>query len=330
MKKWISLILVAFLAVFSVACSSGKSAASSESKEKSSTDFPNKPISIVLPSSAGAPIDVMARKLAEVASKYLNNVPINIVNKTGGSGMVAMAYTQSQPANGYTLHGEATGITSVLQMKGAQFRYSDFVPVSRIELDPFALFVKEGGKYKTLQDLIDDAKKNPGKITIGGYGTGTPHHIVAMDFAEKAGVDVKWVAFNSGTDAITAVMGDSLDAALTNTSSIERFVGKAKVLAHSSEKPISKYPDLKSFKDQGFDIVKYHWRGLFVKAGTPKEIVDRLADGFNKAVKDPEFQKYLNTVGNLSGEIARDDFEKIVNNQASGDLTVLKKLNLAQ
>jgi putative tricarboxylic transport membrane protein len=327
MKKLISIVfVVVLLASYTGICLSYQT--SDKKYSAAANDFPNEPISIILPSSAGAPIDVMARKLAESASKHLNNVPINVINKTGGAGMVAMAATQMEKADGYTLHAEATGITSVLQLDGAPFKYTDFIPVSRIELDPFALFVKEGGEYQTIQDVIKDAKENPGEITIGGYGTATPHHLVAMQFAEEAGVNLKWVAFNSGSDAITAVMGNNLDLALSNISSLQRFEGKVKALAHSSEKPLNNFPNLKSFKEQGFGIEKYHWRGLFVKRGTSTEIVNQLEVAFNKAIEEPEFQKYLDTAGNLSGGIDRHEFEQIIEDQADGDLSALKKLNL--
>lgn len=292
-------------------------------------EFPSRAIRIVHGSNAGAPQDVMLRVLAEEMASVLGK-PVNVEGRPGGTGQAAIAYMMNQPADGHTIFSDATGITSVLQLPGAAFKWTDLQPVYRMQLDPFALYVKAGGKYKSLADVIADAKARPGSVRIGGYGTGSPHQISTRLLAAQAGVKVTWVPFDSGTKAIAAVMGDNLDAAMSNISVYKSFKGKADVVGTTAEKTIPQFPEVPTFKAQGFDLVRYHWRGMFVRKETPPAIVAALHAGVAKAVKGPKFVGYLTNSATLDGTMAIPDFAALLQQQAKDDLDLLKELGMVK
>ncbi|MGE4271735.1 MAG: Bug family tripartite tricarboxylate transporter substrate binding protein [Desulfitobacterium sp.] len=289
-----------------------------------------KPISIVIPSSPGASIDVMARIISKLGDKYFGTT-VTVLNKTGGSGNVALAYTQSQPANGYTIHGEATGITSVLQLPGAQYTYKDFIYVSQLQNDPFVLYVGKDSPYKTIEEFIAAAKEKPGELTVGGYGTGTPHHIFAETFAKQVDIKIKWISFDSGNDALVATMGGHLDATLSNASLLPSSQSKVIALAVSSHDPLEQFPDIPTFASKDLpDLTKYHWRGILVKKDTPENVVKALDEGFKNMTQDPEWKKYIEDAAMLEGYSSTEEFTKMVYAQADNDLKVLKEIGLVK
>lgn len=290
-------------------------------------DYPSKPIKIVHGSAAGAPQDVMLRRLAEDMHQVAG-VPVVVEPRPGGTGQVAIAYLQGQPADGYTIFSDATGITSVLQLPGAAYKWTDLNPLYRIQLDPFALYVKRGGKFKNLKALLAAMKAHPEKIRIGGYGTGSPHQITATFLANQAGVKVNWVPYNSGSNAIKAVMGGDLDAAMSNISVYSRFNQKTEVVGVTSATRLAAFPKTPTFKEQGFDLVRYHWRGMFVKNGTPKGNLDKLYAIVDKAVKSADFQAYLKKTSTLEGTMTRAAFADMLKEQAANDLKTLKAIGM--
>jgi len=291
--------------------------------------FPSRAIRIVHGSNPGAPQDVMLRVLAEEMAAVLGQ-PVNVEGRPGGTGQAAIAYLMNQPADGHTIFSDATGITSVLQLPGAAFKWTDLQPVYRMQLDPFALYVKADGKYASLADFVADARARPGSIRVGGYGTGSPHQISMRLFGDLAGIKTTWVPFDSGTKAIAAVMGDNLDAAMSNISVYPSFKGKAKVIGTTSEQTIPQFPEVPTFKAQGYDLVRYHWRGMFVRKGTPEAIVEALYRGVAEAVKRPKFVEYLNKSATLDGSMPIPEFEKLLEQQAKDDLDLLRELGMVK
>lgn len=290
--------------------------------------FPSHPILIVHGSKPGAPQDVMLRVLAKQMSAVLHQ-GVDVQGRPGGTGQAAMGFMIGQPANGYTIFSDATGITSVLQLPGASFKWTQLQPVYRMQLDPFALYAKEG-KYKSLKDFFDAAKSHPGSLRVGGYGVGSPHQITMLLLAQQAGTKITWVPFDSGSKAIAAVIGGTIDAAMSNISVYRSFKGKAEVLGVSSAERVKPFDEVPTFKEQGYDMVRYHWRGCFVKKGTPAPVVATLHKAVGEAVKSPEFQKYLKDTATLDGTMSTQEFEQLLEKQAKDDLVVLKQLGMVK
>ncbi|MEK9752927.1 MAG: tripartite tricarboxylate transporter substrate binding protein [Rhodospirillaceae bacterium] len=290
-------------------------------------DYPSKPIKIVHGSAAGAPQDVMLRRLAE-NMKEVAGVPVVVEPRPGGTGQVAIAYLQNQAADGYTIFSDATGITSVLQLPGAAYKWTDLTPLYRIQLDPFALYIKRDGKFKDLNGLLAAMKARPDKVRIGGYGTGSPHQITTLFLGEQAGVKVNWVPYTSGSNAIKAVMGGELDAAMSNISVYSRFKEKTQVVGVTSADRLAAFTDTPTFKEQKYDLVRYHWRGMFVKNGTPKEVLEKLFDIAAKGANRDDFKEYLAKSSTLSGKMTRAEFMNMLKAQAENDLKTLKAIGM--
>lgn len=292
-------------------------------------EYPDQPIKVVHTSSPGAPIDVMMRNLAQHMEESAG-VPVVVEGRPGGSGQVAISYLKGQPADGYTIHTDATGITATLQLPGAAHDWRDLTPLYRVQLDPFALYVKRDGDYSSLDDLLGDMRERGDEVRIGGYGTGSPHQLSTLAMADQAGVDVRWVQYSSGADAVADVMSGDLEAAMSNIAIYGRFQDRTQVLAHTAEDRLDAYPDVPTFAEEGLDLTRYHWRGTFVHGDTPDEIVDALYEIVDEAAQSEGFQQYLKDTSTLSGRMTREDFAALLEEQAVSDRAVLIKLGMIE
>lgn len=161
-------------------------------------DFPKKSITMLCGSTAGSPVDVMARELARHMEKILKK-PVVVQNKPGGSQAEELATILGQPADGYIIGTVTTSTAAALAGHlRAQFKKEDFNFLSLVQSDPYAIAVRADSPFKDLKEMVDFAKANPGKIKIGGFGTGSGHHMAFLDLADKMDVQMKWVSFDGG------------------------------------------------------------------------------------------------------------------------------------
>jgi putative tricarboxylic transport membrane protein len=280
------------------------------------------PVRIIHGSNAGAPQDVMLRILAEEMQKALGQ-PVIVEPRPGAEGQIAMTALKQAPADGNTIFSDGTGITSILQMPDALHKWTDFEPLYRLQLDPFALYVQRG-KYTDLKSFLSDMRTRAADVRVGGYAVNGPFRITLMMIARQAKGDFTWIPYDSGARAITAVMGGHMEGALSNISVYSSFKEKTMVLAHTAEKRLAQFPDVPTFKELGIDIVRYHWRGMFVKRGTPEPVINRLFEGVGRAVKSDRFQNYLRDTATLEGTMSRADYAKMLEEQAKADEQMLR------
>lgn len=303
-------------------CGGKKSAPAQESQKQDeqakTVNFPTKPIEILCQSAAGSPVDVMARQLAKYAEKYLGQ-PLVVVQKTGGGTANQQVAIKEAPADGYTL-GTITPST-VGDWHGAlkgKFGFNDYVYITRVQVDPYIIAVNANSKFKTLKDMVEWAKQNPGKLRAGGFGPKGSGHQVAFDMlAKAAGFSYTWVPYDGGAEAVAALLGGTnIDVCNTNPGNVIEHVkaGKLRVLGVLSDKRIPALPDVPTYAEAGYqvDTSWAQWRGIYGKAGIPQEIVNKLSDAFLKAIKEPEFQKYLQDTNQLDGSMGPEEFTKVV------------------
>lgn len=281
-------------------------------------DFPSGPITIVHGSQAGAPQDVMLRELAQ-SLETVAGVSVVVDPRPGGSGQVAMARVRGQAADGHTIFSDGTGITAILQMDGAAYSMEDFRPLYRIQLDPFALYVNANSPFESVDDFVQAMRDAPDDIRVGGFGTGTPFQFIALTLAEAAGVEPNWVPYNSGADAITAVMAGDLEVAISNISVYGRFRENTRIIAVSSEDRVAAFDYIPTFVDQDYSIVRYHWRGMFLHGDTPDDITESLHALLGQAVASPEFQDYLERTSTLAGSMTLEEYQQMLDEQAASD-----------
>lgn len=301
-----------------------------DNSQDSSASYPSGPIELVVPTAPGSSADRTVRKIAPLLETELDET-VTVRNRPGGSGLVAMNYAQQQPADGQTWTLEGTGMPAVLAVNDTQIDMEDFEPVTKIELDPFVLYVHPDNPADTLDEFIENAAQNPGSVTVGGYGSGSPHHLTTAQLADKSDVELRWVPYESGSDAVTDLIGKNLDAVLSNASQIPAFGDELKPLAHTADEQIPHAPELPSFADEGYpDLTRYHWRGVLAKAGTPPDVLDEMHAAISAAVKSEEFQQYLQETGTIPGVVPRDEMKAQLAQQTESDLAILRDLGMLE
>ena len=293
-------------------------------------EFPTKSILMLCGSAAGSPVDVMARQLAKHMEKILGK-PVVVQNKPGGSQAEELSTLLSQPANGYTLGTVTTSTVGALTGHlRDQFKLADFHFLALVQSDPYALVTKADNPIKDLKGLIAYAKANPGKVKVGGFGTGSGHHMAFLDLQDKTGIEMKWVAFDGGSAAIAAALGGHIDIAHTNPGPVMGHVkaGKMRILAVAAEKRLETLPDVPTYQDQGVNLVLFQWRGVAAKAGVPKEIADKLISTLNQVKKLPEFKTYMQNTNQFDIDIAGAACQKFVEKELQQTHDRLKSLGL--
>lgn len=292
--------------------------------------FPSKTITILCHSSPGSPVDLMARQMAEAAGKILG-VPLVVETKTGGSGAIAMAYLLSQPADGYTIYA-MTRSNADLFATGEikQYTWKDLAYITRVQIDPFTLAAYPSAPYKSAKEMIDFAKKNPGKIKVGGFGSGSAHHVAAIKFAKGAGIEIAWVPYAGGAEAVTNVLGGHIPVVHTNPSSIIKHVqaGKLTALATSSGERLISLPNMPTYRELGVNVEDYHWRGFATKKGVPENRIKIIQEAFSKAMETPAFKDYTAKNDLLPGYLGGADFTRLFGETVEENIAVQKELGL--
>jgi tripartite-type tricarboxylate transporter receptor subunit TctC len=285
------------------------------------------PIRILHGSSAGAPQDIMLRILAEELGHLLSR-RVLVEARPGANGQIAMNMLKQAPADGTVIFSDGTGITSILQLPHAQHHWRDFEPLARLQLDPFALYVRTGGDFPGFAVFVEAMRRKGEDIRIGGFATGSPHQITTMQLASRLGAKFTWVPYDSGTTAITAVMGRHIEASMSNISVYPSFRDRMTILAHTGESRIEPFGHIPTFREQAVDLARYHWRGMFMRREVPKAQVDQMKAWVDEAVRTPRFQAYLRDTGTLDGTMDRAAFAAMLEEQAAEDTRILRELHL--
>ena len=299
-------------------------------------EFPAKAITMLCGSTAGSPVDVMARELAKPMEKILGKAVV-VQNRPGGSQAEELSTMLSQPADGYTLGTVTTSTAGALAGHLRQhFKAQDFSFLALVQNDPYALVVKADSPYKDLKGLLAFAKANPGKIKVGGFGTGSGHHLAFLDLCDKAGVQMRWVSFDGGSAAIAAALGGHVDVAHTNPGAVVGHVvaGKMRILAIASEKRIPASPNttalslVPTYREQGIELVLFQWRGVAMRAGAPKAVEDKLIAAITQAAHTPEFKKYIQNTTQLESDLTGEKAQEYVLEEVTHTADRLRSLGL--
>lgn len=292
-------------------------------------NFPQKEITIIVSWNAGGGSDLIARQLAHLMEKELGKSVI-VINKPGGGGTVGFAEIAKAKPDGYTL-----GITtnSMLLQKYISVNYVDhnlFNHFAMINEDPASLTVPANAKWNTMQEFIDDAKKNPGKFRISNAGPGTSMHAVALQLEKLAGVSFIHVPYEGGNPAAVAVAGGHVEATVVSPAECASLVdaGKLKILSVAAVERLPKYPDVPTYKECGYDLAAGVWRAIAAPKGTPKEIIAILENAAKKAADTKEYRDFLSTGGFGFRYIGSDAMLEYVNKQSAEYDALFKDLEL--
>ncbi|MGE5592606.1 MAG: Bug family tripartite tricarboxylate transporter substrate binding protein [Betaproteobacteria bacterium] len=254
--------------------------------------FPSKPIRIIVPYAAGGGTDIVARRLAQDLEKILG-VNVIVANVVGGSGAIGRAEAAKAPADGYTLFMDDKAFLSSYYMGVSTVGWRDMQPVCRLDGASFVLVVSSKSPFKTVSDLIDYAKKNPGVVTIAVSGIGGVSHLNAEAIKIAGNVNVVIVPFEGGAMTRTAVAGGHVTATIAQVAEIYSFVqaGDFRILAVSDDQRNPGIPDVPTFRESGVDFSLDQWRGIYAPKGTPATVVEKLENAFREAMETDGFKQ---------------------------------------
>lgn len=258
-------------------------------------EFPAKPITLIVPYPAGGATDVVIRPLAEAAGKILGQ-PVLVENKGGGGGAVGVGSIIGKEPDGYLLSVVVTSLHRVAHINKLAFdTVKDVTPIIRVGGYLYGILVKPDSKFKTLRDLIEYAKANPGEASYMASGIGTGGHIAAEEMASNAGVKFNHLPSKGDQESSAGLLGGHVDFISTTSGWIPLVdAGQLKLLATYGEARVDKYPDVPTVKEAGYKVVHNSPIGIVGPKGMAPERVKSLHDAFHKALSDPAF---LNAMG---------------------------------
>lgn len=292
--------------------------------------FPAKPIEVVIHSKYGGGTDTTARMMLIRTRRNLGLADMVVVAKRGGSGAKAQNYVLSRPADGYTIMALTQSHLYTMARGKSKMKINDIVGIARAMDDPTFITVGKSSPYKTLGDLVKASKGKPANWGVAQIG-GT-EHIGLAQFAKEAGIKYKAVAFGSGMQMLQNLMSGAIDATLPNVSEAQAQIsdGSVRPLAVMAKERLKDYPDVPTTYELGYKVATSTTRGYAVRAGTPKEIIDKLSKAMVKAMKHEIFANYLKTAG-LTPEASvagTEVWDKHLKEEYAKAATALKELGL--
>ena len=279
--------------------------------------YPSHAITIINAFPPGGINDIVTRPLASVLEPILKQ-PVVVETKAGAAGQIGAQVAASAKPDGYTLLSHNTGISGYAEVdklfgRPAKTTRADFIPLARLIADPVLLLVNDQQPYKTLQEFIDAAKANPGKLVFSSGGLYGASHL-PLAYLEKATGPLKLphLPTSGGGPAITAILGNNAQVTTQSVSATLPHIkaGKLRPLAVFSATRSKLLPDVPTLKELGYDVEYYLWVGIFAPKGTPPAIVTTLRAAIGKAVQSDQFKATLANVGQELDYLDGPDFQK--------------------
>ncbi len=301
--------------------------------------FPNRSITMIVPFPPGGLADLVARPVAEAMSRELGQ-PVVIENKAGAGGGIGMGFAAKSKADGYTVLLALSSLTvipeaDVLLGRAPMFALADLRPIARFTADPTVLAVRSESPWKTAKDFIDDAAKRPSAINYGSSGNYGTMHVPMEILAQVAGVKLTHIPFTGAAPAVVALLGGQIDAISSGPATVLQHVksGKLRVLAHwgsSSSARLAAMPEVPSLKEAGWNAEYAQWSGLFIPAGTPEPIAQRLRAAASFAAQDAKVKEVIQNAGSPVQFQDAAEFEKYVQQDAKVMVDVVKRIGRLQ
>lgn len=280
-------------------------------------NFPSKPIRIVMGFPAGGPLDQHARLLSDKLQAELGQ-PIVVDYKPGAGGAVAAQDVMKAPADGHTLMIANTGVMVINPAIYPKLPYQtlkDFTPIARTAMQPLALLVNKDVPVKTLPEFISYAKAHPGKVNFGSAGNGGISHLVPEMLKTAAGIDMLHVPYKGSAPAFTDLMGGQVQFMAESIPQAAAYhkQGKVRALAVTSKERNPALPDVPTAIEsglKGFEVVGFY--GFLAPAGTPKPVVNRLSQAFEKVMNNPDVRERMVSQGANPDFMNADKFAKFL------------------
>jgi tripartite-type tricarboxylate transporter receptor subunit TctC len=320
MSSFKHVVAVGLALVFGMAC--GASLAQ---------DFPKKgnvEMTVLFP--AGTSADVTARALAAGMAKQLG-VNVAVVNRPGAGGAIGYRHVAAQKPDGYAMVWNSNSISTTYHSGQLPFDYRNFEPVARALVESVVVAVRTDSKWKTLKELIADAKARPGEITVANSGVGSHTHLSGVVLFKTAGASVTDVPY-SASQIIPNLMGGHVDVVIQFPGALAGNVsgGKIRLLAALSSNRDPSFPDVPLARELGLDVTLDAWRGVAVPKGTPKNVIAALEKAVRETVQSPEFAAAAAKLYVSPGFLPAQDFGQMIAKEDAALARVMKDIGLAK
>ncbi|MVW72640.1 tripartite tricarboxylate transporter substrate binding protein [Bordetella sp. 15P40C-2] len=295
--------------------------------------FPEKPITFVVPSAAGGSPDVLSRLITTQMAKD-TGAKLVIENRPGAAGNIGVSLIKRATPDGYTI---GYGNINTLAVNRSLFKAlpydveKDLVPVGQMFNIYNVLIVPADSQYKSVQDLIDRAKAEPGRLSYGASGVGTTGHMGGELFKSLAEIDVAFIPYNGGPAAMQDLLGGRLDFTFANTSEAVPLIqsGKVRALGVSSLKRLPLLPEVPTLDEsglKGYETIA--WGGAVAPAGTPAEVIAQLNADLNKALGNPDVQQSLAKLGAEPAGGTPEEFKRLIDAETAKWRTLIDSANI--
>lgn len=293
--------------------------------------YPARPITFVVGFAPGGGADVMARELSEAAAGTIPQ-PLQVENRPGAGGTSAGAHVKERPADGYTIlfgHAGSTILTPVIG-NTPDLTWSNFEPVARIHGEDEILFLRSDSEWETIDEVIEFAKANPGRLRVGGSAVGGIDSFVILVLEEEAGIDVTYVPFDGGGPATRAFLAGDVDLLVGNISDNAANIDANTMFAAAvaSEERSPAFPEAPTLKEKGWDVVFVQWRSVFAPKGTPADRIRILADGFRRALDSASWTDFRETSRSVDLFLGPDEFRAFLQSEEERFTAIIDELGL--
>lgn len=317
MKK----ILTSLLAVFSLSCAHTPVLAA----------YPEMPVSLVVPYAPGGAADTLARLISQHLGTKLNGTVL-VVNRAGASGIIGESSVAQAKGDGYTLLYDATPFSINPFLQKLNFDpQKDLIPLTQVSVTPMLLVVPKNSPFHSLQDVINAAKANPGKLTFGSGGQGTVQYMAGELFSQGAGINMLHIPFKSGGPAIMATVGGQVDLMFSNLPAISSLVNKGdlRALAITSAQRNDQFPNVPTISESAVkDYEAYEWNGIFAPKGTPAAILNKLQASIKEVLQMPEVKERFDALGTQIIASSPEEFKKYMDIESAKWAKVVKTANI--
>jgi len=292
--------------------------------------FPNKPIKVIIPFVAGGSSDIVGRAISSKFQEFLGQ-PAVVENKPGANGSIAAEFVAKSDPDGYTVLVGSIGVFSINAALFKDLRYNpvrDFAPITLAVTTPNILITKPTLPVSNVKELVEYAKKNPGKLAYCSSGTGSSDHLTGEVFKQTADVTAVHVPYKGGAACQTDIMGNQVDFSFQNLGAVTNYIkaGKMKALAVTAPARHPGLPDVPNVKEAGFgDLIVTSWQAAAAPAKTPPAVIARLNDAMVKTMRSPEVRERMSGIGFDVVAGTPDEFGKFMKAEVDRWTTVVQK-----
>jgi tripartite-type tricarboxylate transporter receptor subunit TctC len=294
-------------------------------------NYPVDTVTLVTHSSPGGGSDVYLREMINFLAPTMG-AEFAVENVRGGSGAKAIAKVATSPADGSIFYAATPTYINMSLLSNPEYSYRDVEPIVNFFLDPQVIYVRKDSKYTSLTDVIADAKASPGAQK---WGTGTPAALERQaleKFKKLAGVDVTIVTHDGGGDMMINVLNGSLDLGIGEVQEFKGQLdaGEVRVIGVFTENRLPDFPDAKTAKEEGIDMVVNKFRGIVAPKGVPAEVIAAWEAAIPKVMADPEFQKWYKAANLIPAFMPHAEYVPFIENVAQEQGEFFKEYGITQ